>query len=174
MNILNITLLFLCAFITTQIPSYYFDNEIIYLNLIGLGYLFFYIFFISKNSLFDLSATAFLLFFGLLFDSIFSNHHFYHYGLVDYPSFKSPPAWSAVLWLILPLQYYKLNLKFKFFVAGFLHTILILLLQTQDLMFIQRPFKYNLIFVFVIWLVVYRFLFRSLDLLKERILKNKI
>lgn len=167
MKILNYILLLLTCIVTINIPAHYLDHEVLILNALGLGYLSFYIFFISKKHLFDLCATAFLLFFGLVFECLLSNYHFYFYGLVDYPYFTSPPAWVAVLWLVVPLQFYKLNFKYRFIPAAVIHTAAILLLQQKDLMFIQKPFEQNLIFIFIIWFMLYRLSFKSLSVIER-------
>lgn len=163
---LNYIFLTITCLLTVSLPSFLLDYEVLYLNLIGLSYLAFYIFFISKNSLFDLTATAFLLSFGLIFDSLLSNYGFYFYGLVDYPFFTTPPTWAAVLWLVVPLQFYKLKFKYKFAPAAFIHVSGLIVLEKRDLVFIEQPYEQNLVFTFILWFVIYRLLFRFLKMIE--------
>ena len=167
--IFGLKYIFLIAtcFLTVVIPSYHLDYEVYYLNFIGLGYLTFYIFFVSKNSLFDLTAKAFLLSFGLIFDALLSNYGFYFYDLVDYPFFTVPPTWSAVLWLVFPLQFYKLNFKYKFVLAAFIHVFGLILLEKRDLVFIEQPYEHNLLSTFIIWFILYKILFKSLKIIES-------
>ena len=166
---INYSIFLLTCLLTLSLPSLYLDYEIFYLNILGLSYLTFYIFFISKNSLLDLVATALFLTLGLVFDSILSNNtfYFYFYGLVDYPFFTVPPTWAAVLWLIAPLQFYNLKIKFKYAPAALCHVLVLLLLQRRDFVFIQEPFEENLLFTFVAWFFLYRILFGSMDKIKK-------
>jgi hypothetical protein len=165
---LNILLLMNTCILATTLPQYRLDYEVFYLNGLGLSYLAFYIFFVSKDSLFDLVATAYLLLFGLALDTFLSNYGFYFYGLVDYPYFTTPPAWLAVLWLVFPLQVYNLNIKYKFAPAAFVHVLAIVLLERQDLIFIAQPREQNMVFTFVMWFVLYRILFNILDIIKAK------
>ena len=172
--ILNYLLLTIACLITVTLPSFLLDNEVIYLNFLGLGYLALYIFFISKNSFFDLVATVFLFAFGLIFDAILFNHFgFYFYGLVDYPFFSFPPAWVAVLWFIIPLQFYKLNFKYKFIPAGFIHAVGLVLLERRDLVFIEQPYQQNLLSTMIAWIIIYRVLYVFLDFIKEKAFSKK-
>ena len=168
LKVINIVLLLLTCLGTVTIPQLHLDYEVFYLNFLGLGYLGFYIFFISNKSLFDLIATAFLLFIGLMFDSILSNYGLYFYGLIDFPYFTPPPSWSAVLWLIVPLQFYKMNLKFKFLPAALLHVLGIVFFERLDLMFIEQPYEYNLVSTLIMWIILYRVIFKILEEIEAR------
>jgi len=174
--LINYSVFLVTCLLTISLPSFYLNYEIFYLNILGLSYLTFYIFFISKNSLIDLIATALFLTLGLLFDSVLSNNsfYFYFYGLVDYPFFTVPPTWAAVLWLIAPLQFYNLKIKFKYAPAAVCHILVLLLLQKRDLVFIQEPFIYNLWLTFIVWFFLYRILFGSMDNIKKRVFFKRL